>query len=59
MSGSTPTVAGATTTTGVALLPNTGGNRVLLVVALVALGFGLITLAITGAVSLKQRMNRA
>ena len=60
MSGSTPKVLGASTSaTGVALLPNTGGSRVVFYVALVALGLGLVTLAISSAVAFKQRANRA
>jgi LPXTG-site transpeptidase (sortase) family protein len=60
MSGSTPTVAGASTTaTGVAVLPNTGSSTVLFWVALAAVALGLAVLAVSGAFALKQRMNRA
>jgi hypothetical protein len=57
MSGQTPKVLSATT--GAVLLPNTGGSRFVLGVAIAALGIGLVTLAVSGAVSLKQRMNKA
>lgn len=57
MSGSTPKVLSATT--GAALLPNTGGSRVVFWVAMAALGFGLIALAVSGVAALKQRLNRA
>lgn len=57
MSGSTPKVASAST--GAAMLPNTGGNRVVFWVAVAALAIGLITLAISGAAALKQRLNQA
>lgn len=57
MSGSTPKVLSAST--GAALLPNTGGNRVVFWVAVAALGIGLVTLAVSGAVALKQRLNQA
>ncbi len=57
MSGSTPKVASATT--GAAVLPNTGGNRFVFVVALIALGVGLITLAVSGIAALKQHVNQA
>jgi hypothetical protein len=57
MSGSTPKVLSAST--GAVLLPNTGGNRVVFWVAVAALGIGLITLAVSGAAALKQRLNQA
>ena len=57
MSGSTPKVLSAST--GAALLPNTGGNRVVFWVAVAALGIGLVTLAVSGAAALKQRLNQA
>jgi LPXTG-motif cell wall-anchored protein len=41
------------------MLPNTGGNRVVFWVAVAALAIGLITLAISGAAALKQRLNQA
>jgi hypothetical protein len=60
MSGSTPKVLGLTTgTSGVALLPNTSGSRTLLIVALAAFGIGLVTLAISAAISYKQRLGKA
>lgn len=59
MSGSTPSVAGATTTTGAVLLPNTGGSRFVFGVAVAALAIGLVVLAISGVASLKQRSDRA
>jgi len=57
MSGQTPKVLSATT--GAVLLPNTGGSRLVFWVAVIALGIGLVTLAVTGVASLKQRFNRA
>jgi hypothetical protein len=59
MSGSGQVLGCSTTACGVALLPNTGGSRTLFWVAMAALGIGLVTLAITGIFSLKQRLNRA
>jgi hypothetical protein len=57
MSGSGKVLGCSTTACSVALLPNTGGSRTLFWVAMVALGIGLVTLAVTGAISLKQRLN--
>lgn len=57
MSGQTPKVLSATT--GAVLLPNTGGSRFVFWVAMVALGIGLVTLAVSGLSYLKRRMNRA
>ena len=59
MSGSGQVLGCSTTACSVALLPNTGGSRALFWVAMVALGIGLVTLAVSGVLSLKQRMNRA
>jgi hypothetical protein len=57
MSGQTPKVLSAST--GAVLLPNTGGSRLVMWVAIAALAFGLVTLAVSGLAALKQRMNRA
>lgn len=57
MSGSTPKVLSATT--GAVLLPNTGGSRFVFWVAMVALGIGLVTLAVSGVAALKQHLNKA
>jgi hypothetical protein len=59
MSGSGQVLGCSTTACSVALLPNTGGSRTLFWVAVIALGIGLATLAVSGVLSLKQRMNRA
>ena len=59
MSGSGKVLGCSTTACSVALLPNTGGSRTLFWVAMGALGVGLVTLAVTGIVSLKQRSNKA
>jgi hypothetical protein len=59
MSGSGKVLGCSSTACSVALLPNTSGSRTLFWVAMAALVIGLVTLAITGAVSLKQRINRA
>lgn len=59
MSGSGKVLGCSSTACSVALLPNTGGSRTLFWVAMSALAIGLVTLAITGVVSLKQRANRA
>ena len=53
--GAVAGVASCTTACSVALLPNTGGSRTLFWVAMAALSIGLVTLAITGLVSLKNR----
>jgi hypothetical protein len=55
MSGQTPSVL--STSTGAVLLPNTGGSRFVFWVAVLALGIGLVTLAISGVSALKQRLN--
>lgn len=57
MSGSTPKVLSAAT--GAILLPNTGGSRVLFWIAVTALGIGLVTLAASAVLALRQRLNRA
>lgn len=58
MSGKAPLVGGMGGGAGVALLPNTGGSRFVLWVALAALAVGLTTMAISGAIAIKNRVNR-
>jgi hypothetical protein len=59
MSGSGKVLGCSTTACSVALLPNTSGSRTLFWVAMVALGIGLASLAVSGAISLKRRLNKA
>ncbi len=53
------TVLGASTivpgAAGVALLPNTGGFRVMFVVSAIALTIGIVTLAISGVMAFRRR----
>ena len=49
--GVTTTTTGATTA---ALLPHTGGFRLVFVAAIAICVFGIVTLAVSGAASLKQ-----
>jgi Na+/glutamate symporter len=58
MSGKTPLVGGLGGGAGIALLPNTGGTRVMFWVAAAALAVGLVALAISGAVAIKNRVTR-
>jgi hypothetical protein len=51
--GVTATAAGAT---GVAVLPNTGGFRVMFIVAAVAMAVGIVTLVATGVIKLKRSL---
>lgn len=46
-------------TTCAAVLPNTGSNRPLFVAAAAILAFGVISLAISGVVAVKQRRSEA
>jgi hypothetical protein len=58
MSGNTPLVGGLGGGAGIALLPNTGGNRVMFWVAMAALAVGILTIAISGAMAVKNRITR-
>lgn len=62
MSGS-GVVLGASTTaagvTGIAMLPETGSFRAMFVVSAIALTIGVVTLAVTGVVAIKQRVHGA
>ena len=57
MSGSTPKVL--STATGVVLLPNTGGSRLVFWFAIAALVVGVTALTVSGVSALRQRKNRA
>ena len=53
------TLGASTTVSSVAVLPHTGSNRPLFVVALSVLAFGILTLAVSGIAALKQARSKA
>lgn len=54
--GASTVVPGAA---GVALLPNTGGFRVMFVISAIALAFGVATLAVSGVGAIMRRSHKA
>jgi hypothetical protein len=56
MSGGGPKVlAASTTATGVAILPDTGGSRLVFWIAIAILALGVSTMVFSGAMALKKK----
>jgi LPXTG-motif cell wall-anchored protein len=59
MSGGGVVLGASTTAAGVAILPDTGGSRLVFFVAAGILTVGIITLGFSGAMILKKKMSGA